>query len=99
MEKNLSKDEELVRLFIGAAIIGYGLYRSKWFLTAGALPLLSALLEYDPVKEFIQKVKGYGTSVSELNDHEIEAEDGSGGYRTGNPVTGGMQGNAGYSTS
>jgi hypothetical protein len=42
--KNISNGERIIRLVIGAAVIGWGLWARNWWGAIGLLPLLTGII-------------------------------------------------------
>ena len=76
----------MIRVALGASILGFGLFRSGTLFTAGLYPLVTGLMRYCPIKKAINEARP--GQPSEMNKPAVDATDDSGGYRTGNPVTG-----------
>jgi hypothetical protein len=96
MKKNLSQEEQLMRIGFGGLMLAYGLVRKNRGWLIGILPLTTGILKFCPVKNALstmldlQNKAAYASS--EMNKTTIDGEDGSGGYRTGNPATGSTTG-------
>ncbi|MFQ5471103.1 MAG: DUF2892 domain-containing protein [Gammaproteobacteria bacterium] len=48
MKKNVGSVDKGVRLVLGAAIIGAGMYFQSWWGAVGAVPILTALMGWCP---------------------------------------------------
>ncbi len=49
MKKNMNAANRIVRVVIGLAVIGVGVYYKSWFGALGLIPLLSAATGYCPL--------------------------------------------------
>lgn len=49
MKVNVGSIDRVVRVIVGAAIIGAGVYYESWLGAIGAIPLLTALLGWCPL--------------------------------------------------
>jgi len=92
MKKNLSQEEQLMRIGFGGLMLAYGLLRKNRGWLTGVFPLMTGILKFCPVKNALSNMldeqnKSVYTK-SEMNTATIDGEDGSGGFRTGNPSTG-----------
>jgi hypothetical protein len=92
-KKNLSKEEQLMRIGSGMLLLSYGIFRKRWVGLAGIIPIASGLMGYSPVKHVLETIINANentnpVAISESNRQPIDGEEGSGGYRTGNPETG-----------
>ena len=48
MKRNVGKVDKIVRLVLGAALIGAGVYFQSWWGAVGAVPILTALMGWCP---------------------------------------------------
>ena len=49
MTKNLGGVDRIVRIIVGLALIGWGLYAQNWWGAIGAVPLLTGLMRWCPM--------------------------------------------------
>jgi len=49
MTKNVGSADRIIRIIIGLALIGWGLYAQNWWGAIGAIPLFTALIGWCPV--------------------------------------------------
>ncbi len=49
MIKNIGKTDKIIRIIIGIAIIGAGIYFKSWWGLLGILPLITASISWCPV--------------------------------------------------
>ena len=48
MNRNVGSTDKVIRVVLGAAIIGAGVYFQSWWGAIGALPILTALMGWCP---------------------------------------------------
>ena len=48
MKKNVGSADKILRIIIGIGIIGAGVYYQSWWGAIGALPLLTAVVNFCP---------------------------------------------------
>jgi len=48
MTKNIGSADRVIRIIIGLALIGWGLYAQNWWGAIGAIPLFTALVGWCP---------------------------------------------------
>lgn len=48
MNKNVGSTDRVIRLIVGAAIIGAGVYLQSWWGAIGAIPIVTALIGWCP---------------------------------------------------
>ena len=48
MQKNIGDVDRVVRIVLGLAIIGAGIYYKSWWGALGALPILTAVVRWCP---------------------------------------------------
>ena len=48
MKRNVGSTDKVIRLVVGIAIIAAGIYFQSWWGAIGALPILTALLNWCP---------------------------------------------------
>src|SRR5215210_5321988 len=92
MKNNLGVTEQYIRIGIGAALLTYALYNRKLSATMGIYLLATAIAKYCPAKnrlsELKKKIDKHRFTKSEMYNVLVDGDEGSGGYRTGNPATG-----------
>jgi hypothetical protein len=89
MKKNLSQEEQLMRIGFGSLLLTWGLLTKNRTWLIGLLPLATGIMTYCPVKKaltnLIENQNRTAYENSEMNNPKIDADDDSGGYRTGRP--------------
>ena len=88
MRRNLDNTDQSMRMAVGGAIISLGLLSRKWWTILGLYPYITGSMKYCPLKNFFEVWDQKLMEKSEANYQPVEAEEGSGGYRTGNPASG-----------
>ena len=53
MEKNIGTVDRVIRVVLGLAIIGAGVYYQSWWGVIGAIPIITALVNYCPAYTLI----------------------------------------------
>ena len=48
MNKNVGSADKMLRIIIGLAVIGAGVYYQSWWGAIGAIPLVTALINFCP---------------------------------------------------
>lgn len=48
MKPNVGKADKVVRLIVGAAVIAAGVYYQSWWGAIGAVPIVTALMNWCP---------------------------------------------------
>lgn len=101
MENNIGTQEQKIRLALGAALLVFGIYPRKWLVALGLFGVVTGMIKYCPVKNKIMEIADTAKETadrikSEMNNLTGDSDD-TGGYRTGNPVTGSAQ--ASYETA
>ena len=48
MKKNVGNADRMLRIIIGIAVIGAGVYYQSWWGAIGAIPLLTAVMNFCP---------------------------------------------------
>ena len=48
MKKNVGNADKMLRIIIGIAVIGAGVYYQSWWGAIGAIPLLTAVMNFCP---------------------------------------------------
>ncbi|MBU0678304.1 MAG: DUF2892 domain-containing protein [Verrucomicrobia bacterium] len=49
MKSNVGKTDKIIRVLVGVAIIGAGLYFKNWWGAVGAIPLITGLIGWCPL--------------------------------------------------
>ena len=49
MKVNMGRIDRTVRIIIGLAVIGWGIYANNWLGAIGAIPLFTALMGWCPL--------------------------------------------------
>ena len=73
--KNMGNTEKIIRLAVGAIIIGFGFYNKNWWGILGVLPILSAVTGYCFLSPLFSKFccrsdKKTDTEHHDHHDHE-----------------------------
>ena len=53
MEKNVGSADKILRIIIGIGIIGAGVYYQSWWGAIGAIPILTAVVNFCPAYTLI----------------------------------------------
>ena len=48
MKQNIGSIDRILRILIGLALIGWGIYAQSWWGALGAIPLITALIGWCP---------------------------------------------------
>lgn len=48
MKQNVGGIDRILRLVVGLAVIGWGIYAKNWWGAVGAIPLFTALINWCP---------------------------------------------------
>jgi hypothetical protein len=48
MKQNVGSADRILRIIVGLALIGWGVYAHSWWGAVGAVPLLTALIGWCP---------------------------------------------------
>ncbi len=53
MNKNVGTVDKVIRIVVGLAIIGWGVYAQNWWGAIGAIPLVTGLLGWCPAYSLV----------------------------------------------
>ena len=53
MKKNVGNADKMLRIIIGIAVIGAGVYYQSWWGAIGAIPILTAVMNFCPAYALI----------------------------------------------